>query len=668
MKLFAKGFSFAEINEYIGSHPVIFNGTAALVLNTIIEMLSRRSIFGGLEAFAVHPLMFLYNALIIAVTLSVSVLVRRKLFAATLVSLFWLACGITNCVLLSFRTTPFSAVDLQILSSVMGVINVYLNGFEMFLILAAVLAAVICLAILYVKTPRTKGQINYIKACSVLAASVFSVFAIDSFSIAAENNSQNFPNIADAYEDYGFVYCFSNSIIDTGIERPEDYSAETMSAAAAEIGNDRGKGSPAEKPNIIFVQLESFFDVNYLNNISFSENPVPNFSSLKEKKASGFLTVPSIGAGTANTEFEVLTGISLDYFGASEYPYKSVLKETPCESICYNLADYGYSAHAIHNNDGTFYDRHKVYPNLGFDSFTSVEYMENAEYNPLGWADDSVITGAVTDALKSTENQDFVFAVSVQPHGKYPESMPENAPDKIKVTSDDEEFTEEQLAAFTYYVNQLYDTDMFIGELIGELEKTGEPFVLVLYGDHLPNLGIEESELENANLLQTEYVIYSSRGEIAEDKDISAYQLSARVSEQLGFGGGYVSFYNKNHADEADYPDKMQVIGYDMLFGEQYAFGGFKAAEMRMGVRDITADSYEVRLEENERTLYLYGKNFTEYSIVAINGDKLETEFVSSGILAARDIPELEAGDEIAAVQAGDDGEILSFSNAIIIE
>ena len=54
-------------------------------------------------------------------------------------------------------------------------------------------------------------------------------------------------------------------------------------------------------------------------------NPIPNFTKLKEECTSGFLTMPAIGAGTANSEFEVLTGFDVAYFGAGEYPYKTVL-------------------------------------------------------------------------------------------------------------------------------------------------------------------------------------------------------------------------------------------------------------------------------------------------------------------------------------------------------
>lgn len=75
------------------------------------------------------------------------------------------------------------------------------------------------------------------------------------------------------------------------------------------------------------LQLESFFDPTYMKDLEFSSDPVPNFRKLKEQFSSGFLSVPSIGAGTANTEFETISGMNLEYFGPGEYPYKTILRK-----------------------------------------------------------------------------------------------------------------------------------------------------------------------------------------------------------------------------------------------------------------------------------------------------------------------------------------------------
>lgn len=83
--------------------------------------------------------------------------------------------------------------------------------------------------------------------------------------------------------------------------------------------------------------------------------------------------MPCFGAGTANTEFEVQTGMNMDDFGPGEYPYKTVLQSKVCESMAYDLKEKGYATHALHDNDGTFYDRYKVFSHLGYEDFTSID-------------------------------------------------------------------------------------------------------------------------------------------------------------------------------------------------------------------------------------------------------------------------------------------------------
>ncbi len=199
--------------------------------------------------------------------------------------------------------------------------------------------------------------------------------------------------------------------------------------------------------------------------------------------------------------------MNLDFFGPGEYPYKTILLETTCESIGYVLKNRGYGTHAIHNNDGTFYGRHLVFPNLGFDSFTSVEYMNNVIRTPLAWAKDSILTGEIRKALDSTEEPDFVYTISVQGHGSYP--------DKEVLTDPAVDLTlPEHLSALyyplLYYTNQIYEMDQFVAELIEMLEERGEDTVLVMYGDHLPGFKLTEEDLGGTSQFATQYVVWSN--------------------------------------------------------------------------------------------------------------------------------------------------------------
>lgn len=296
--------------------------------------------------------------------------------------MIWLGLGIADFVLTSYRTTPLSAIDFALLKSVWSILQVYLDIWQIVLVIVLFLAIVAGLVVLYRHArkmqARRLGGLVFVSSCGVITA-LSSILLLSTGILSNE-----FYNLADAYADYGFPYCFARSIFDRGIDEPEDYSVNRVQQFLSDIHAETDS-TPSKTPNIVMVQLESFFDVNYLRNLTYSENPVPVFTALKANFPHGFLTVPALGAGTANTEFEVITGMNLDYFGTGEYPYETILKKTACETIGYDLKELGYSTHAIHNNTATFYDRNLVYPNLGFDTFTSLEYMDNIETNALGW-------------------------------------------------------------------------------------------------------------------------------------------------------------------------------------------------------------------------------------------------------------------------------------------
>lgn len=149
-----------------------------------------------------------------------------------------------------------------------------------------------------------------------------------------------------------------------------------------------------------------------MKDVEFSGTVLPKLEWLYKSYPSGFLSVPSVGAGTANTEFEIISGMNLDDFGPGEYPYKTVLSHSACDSICYDLKQYGYTTNALHDNDGTFYDRNTVFPQLGFETFTSLEYMNNVETNEIGWAKDNVLISQIIEILTGSESRDFIYTIS----------------------------------------------------------------------------------------------------------------------------------------------------------------------------------------------------------------------------------------------------------------
>ena len=370
--------------------------------------------------------------------------------------------------------------------------------------------------------------------------------------------------------------------------------------------------------------------------------------------------MPSIGAGTANTEFEVLSGMNLDHFGVGEYPYKTVVKNRTCESMAYALQSAGYSTHAIHNNNATFYSRDRVYANFGFETFTSLEYMHDVERNPLGWAKDFVLTEEILKALRSTEDRDLVFTVSVQPHGKYPTAPLEGAR-TIRVSGEE---AESRRAGLEYYLYQLKQTDAFVARLVRRLSTFSEPTVVVFYGDHLPSFGITQDELSCGTVQSTEYVIWTNFHAKKVDRDVQAYQLAAMVLDRFGVHDGTILRYHQSHGYDETGSETFQnglcMLEYDMLYGKHYATGGEMAVqpmELQFGVDKIMLTG----VSSSDAGLTVHGMNFTPYSVILVDGEQVPTEYIDEQTLAAADTP-LSPGKilSVAQVSATDTLRILS--------
>ena len=635
----------------------------AFVLNFAIEAMARQSLLGGADYLMQTPVVFFYNTLIIFSTLSISLLIKRRIFTYFIISGLWLALGIVNVVILSNRMTPFTTKDLEILDDGLTIVTNYLKTWQIVLIAIGAVLLIAGIILVFIFAPK-KEKINYKKNTAIFAAVIAILAASTGAAIKTGIVDTFFGNLAYAYRDYGVPYCFINTWLNTGVGKPSGYSEEMMLGIFDEgeltdaVYADAAENDDGEiHPNIIFLQLESFIDPSLINSIELSEEATPYWNELQEKYSTGWFTVPSVGAGTANTEFEVICGMSVKFFGPGEYPYKSILSEKTCESYAYDLKSIGYSAHAIHNHRGVFYMRNKVFSNLGFDTFTSLEYMSNVIKTPKNWAKDNVLVGEILAALDLTENEDYIYTISVQGHGKYPsEQVIENP--AITVLSAP---TEELKWQYEYYVNQIYEMDKFVKNLTAELEKRDEKTVLVMYGDHLPALDMTEEELTSGDLYKTEYIIWSNFKMEKEDKDLFAYQIGAEVLERLGIDTGTMAKYHQNHKDSPTYLEDLRALEYDMLYGQGYIYGGkhpFEATDLKMGIRDIKITG----IVEIGGKFYVKGENFTEQSRISLNGEVLETIYLGPTVLGLlEDVDPAEAVNmKVSQVDRNSPTDILS--------
>lgn len=702
--------TIAVLNRY----SLIFHIFLSCGICFLIEWISRHSFVEACYFVVDRNLVFLYNSLIVYASLMLVYIVRRRAVLRTIISLFWLFLGIINGCILAKRVSPFSFTDIKMVGDLFTMQSNYFTATEAALVIAGVAVVIVLLIVFWFKGPKFAGKPHRLLGTLMLAGVALLVPGVTDAAVSNHILTTYFENLAQGYKDYGFVYSFSASVLDRGMSAPEGYSEESVDAVLAQVRQnaeeddtakpqktDEGAtfepqvhtrtassqepaeteeqsntdaqeeipedadGTEQEYPNIICILLESFIDPELVKFLETDEDPIPNFHYLYENYTSGYLEVPVVGAGTANTEFEVLTGMSMQFFGLGEYPYKTILKQTNCESIASDLKTLGYGAHAVHNNGGNFYSRANAFSMMGFDTFTCKEMMDIRDYTPIGtWPTDDILIGEVEKSLDYTPDApDFVYTITVESHGDYPREQVLEDPD-IHVSGVEDEGMRN---AWEYYVNQLHEVDEFIGDLIEMLSQRDEKTMVVMFGDHLPTMNLTEEDMETGSLFQTQYATWNNFGLEKQDKDMTSYQMLADMLSDLGIENGTMFTFHQNrdsYASQEEYQNAMELLQYDILYGEHYCYDGenpYPASELVMGTQDVVID----QIMETDNYYYVLGDNFTKWSKVFINDHKIGTSYLSSNLLRFKKTHMDEGQNTIVVNQMGSSDTIFRTSNAI---
>jgi phosphoglycerol transferase MdoB-like AlkP superfamily enzyme len=652
---------------FFNKYSLLFHAMLSCGIVFVVEILSRRNFLSACSFVGGHTGAFLFNAFIVFASLSLVYLFRRRAFFRIIISGFWIILGIINGCILSNRVTPFGFTDLKCINDLFAMNNTnYFTAEEATIVVIGLgLFALFC-AVLFIKGPRYQGRIHKI----VVLASIVSVMFIGLpvTTSAAQNANvvaSYFSNIAQGYENYGFIYGFSSSVVDRGMSKPDDYTEEHVAEITDKVESTK-QGTTVTKdeaPNIICVLLESFCDPDEIKFLHYNDDPIPTFHKLEENYSTGYLTVPVVGAGTANSEFEVLTGMSMQYFGTGEYPYKTILKKTDCESTAADLASIGYGTHAVHNNGGNFYSRVNAFSMMGFDTFTSKELMNIQTYTPNGsWATDDILVDETIKTLDSTPNQpDFTYTITVGTHGDYPK---EQVIENPKYTANGA-FDEETRNQWTYYINQLNEVDTFMADLIDKVSKRDENTVIVFFGDHLPTMGLQDSDMCSGDIYKTKYVTWNNMGLEKQDADLYAYQLMASITNSVGIHEGTILNYHQTQMNSSDYLDGLENLQYDILYGDRYCYNGedkYPATDIVMGIDPVTVDSATNSIGDSE--VIIRGSNFTKWSKVFVNGSKVNTIFSGPNcLIISKDA--ISDGDTLQVNQMGSNNTVFRSSNTL---
>lgn len=494
------------------------------------------------------------------------------------VSLLMLILAIVNRYKILFRNDPFLPWDIVLGGEALGVVG----DFSSNLILAAVLAALFSIALIIIAAVKLKSRklpaaarIAGALACIVVA------FICNGTIYRSEAINGGLPirgtefNKVDVFNSKGWLYSFIYSANVDKLSKPDYYDAASVKDAIASAGAVDPADIPEDdKPHIIMIMGESFSDISESDAISFDgyTDPLANYKAIiqSENAISGTLITPSVGGGTADTEFDVLTGLASRNLRGVSYSFRLVRRGF--ESINSVLERVGYASVGMHPGAPWFYNRENVYEYLGFDE---ILFFSDFDYHAKGSAYLSEVAtiNKVIEVFEEhlADNPDtplFEFCVTIQNHGGYANKYFEEG---INFNTDlDLTDTEANLLA-NFFDGQI-DADRELARLVEYLEALDEPVVLVYFGDHIPSLTLdlydmlipnnaEDGSLERmTRLYRTPYLIWQNSAaaastkinenaetsEMREDFIISSNYLGGYVLELLGFDkvSPYFSYAN----------------------------------------------------------------------------------------------------------------------------
>ena len=248
---------------FLNKYSLIFHFLLACLLILAVETISRRDFVSAITFISNHTLAFLYNALIIFASLSLVYLTKYRTQMRILISGLWIFLGTVNGLILSNRVTPFSYTDLKCLPDLFAMQNTnYFTAEEATMVVSVVVAFFVILGLLFAKGPRYQGKRHTVLGPVSIAALILIGLPITTQAAQSSNIlASYFANIAQGYSDYGFVYGFSTSVVGRGMDKPEDYSEETVDAinTLVDSASSPTTVSTGSEPNVICVLLlESF--------------------------------------------------------------------------------------------------------------------------------------------------------------------------------------------------------------------------------------------------------------------------------------------------------------------------------------------------------------------------------------------------------------------------
>ncbi|MBB1552238.1 sulfatase-like hydrolase/transferase [Candidatus Saccharibacteria bacterium] len=417
--------------------------------------------------------------------------------------------------------------------------------------------------------------------------------------IKVENleTSIDFTDQAYNYQTNGFILATISNLQAKTQKQPEGYSKEAVQKIVqkykkiAEEKNKNRKKLSDEKVNVVYVMSESFIDPKLGKHLYDYGNkePIPYTQEIKKSQSSGWAASSEYGGGTANVEFEALTGLS--NFFLNSIPYTSIVpanKDTP--SIVKNFNENGYKTIAMHPYNRNMYRREVVYPNLGFQEYKSADnFKNNSKIDNSKYISDESAFNEVLAELKNSQKPKFIHLVTMQNHMPYEENAYSEHNFSVNAKNGANPDNTKTIRA---YLEGISRSDKAMKNFISEIKKLNEKTIVVFWGDHWPGIYGEmfEKELNKNDIRRTPLFVYSNFAKEKQDLGTSSLiynqilALNAFDSKLSPFQYLLSDLREKYPTltkqfvkanEKSDILKDFEMIEYDILSGNKYSLGDF---------------------------------------------------------------------------------------------
>lgn len=515
--------------------------------------------------------------------------------------------GVANYFLMEYRNTPFVPMDFFSLGVADTILEQYEYSIDYTVVTALILLVFLIVVGIRLKTPHFRVITRVIArvASGIVVLVIMLTFFLTSF-FAQFGVKPDFWNQARGYRYYGFAYSFFINIKYLYVLEPTGYDAKAVEGYVAQALQDTEEITTTDTvPDIICIMNEALSDLSVLGEVNTNIDPLPFISSLRENTVRGNLYVPVIGAGTANTEFEFLTGHSMAFLPSGSNAY-ILYANRQLHTLPTWLYGQGYAVNYMHPYYAGGWNREKVFGNLGFSDFISIEDMLNmnifAQYQQNGYDidylqqlmeeaypnDDILMRQYVKDAynyqliIDNYENRDrskpyFMFDVTMQNHGAYRKNA-SNFDQQVWLTDTDKYSNTDR------YLSLIKHSDDAFRELVSYFETVDRPVIICMFGDHQPAIETAFVEktigtpINSLSLAQqqsrhaTPFIIWANYDiEEAEYEALSSNYLSSLV---LKTAGVQMSDYNRYLLELSETLPVINTVGYMDANGNHYSWNG----------------------------------------------------------------------------------------------